>query len=255
MNKFINFYRDNKKVGSIEFKNKTNDVSDIYIYGEITSGSEKYDDSDVILSEFKKNLDSITSKELNIYLNSPGGSVMTGVNILNLLKRHQSTKNVWIDALAASITSVIAMCFDNLYVYNTSTLMIHEAMQFIFGAYNKTELINTAETLQRIEDNMIIPAYMSKVNNGITEDDMKDLMKKVSWLGAKDIQKYFKNVILLEESKDIAACCKDFDILSKYNNIPEFIKNSLNINNTYSPTPSNTKDLKAQKLKVELQLL
>jgi ATP-dependent protease ClpP protease subunit len=260
LKQFINFFnREKKKVGYIEFKNKSEDIGEIYVYGEIISGSEKWDDSDVTVTDFKQKLDDLGNvKTLNIFINSPGGSVMAGVNILNILNRHKAIKNVYIDALSASITSVITMCFDNLFIYPTSTIMIHEAMLFMFGVYNKSNLAEEIEILQRIEDNMIIPAYMAKVNDGITEDMIRDAMKKETWMGTNEIKQYFKNVTLIEEEKDIAACCKDFDILNKYQNTPQTIKALVDRNNDYQsnvPNLSSTDNLKAQKLKVELSLL
>ena len=252
MKQIMNFYdKENKKVGYIEFKNFSKDIGEIYIYGQIVSGSEKWEDDDVTVLDFKKKLDDLGDvKTLNIYINSPGGSITAGVNILNILNRHKAIKNVYIDALAASIASVISMCYDNLYLYTTSTLMIHEAMMFMFGSYNKSQLAEIMDNLDRIENSMIIPAYMSKLKDNITEDDIKDMMKKESWLGAKEIQQYFKDVILLNESKDIAACCKDFDILNKYHNTPHTIKSIIN----KTPVSSNIDHLKAQKIKLELQL-
>lgn len=250
MKNFINFYDKEKKskVGYIEFKNIANETGEIYVYGQIMSGSEKWDDSDVTVKDFKERLDDLGDvKTLNIFLNSPGGSVMAGVNILNILNRHKSTKNVYIDALAASITSVMAMCYDNLYIYPTSTLMVHEALLFNFGMYNKTELRDHAEKLERIEENMIIPAYMTKATDALTEDVVRELMKKESWLGKDDIQKYFKNVILIEEEKDIAACA-NFELLNLYQNTPNKFKSLFNnkINNNVSSK---------QKIKLQLELL
>lgn len=251
----MNFYnKENKKVGNIEFKNVSNDVGEIYIYGQIMSDSYKYDDSDVTVKEFKEKLDELGNvKSLDIFINSPGGAVMAGVNILNILNRHTATKNVYIDALAASIASVIIMCYDNLYIYPTSTIMVHEAsIGIFFSMFNKTSLVDLAEKLERIESNMIIPAYMSKLNTTLTEDEIKEAMKKETWWGAKDIQQYFNNVHLIEEEKDIAACCKDFDILNGYQNTPQSLKNLFESKNQIL---SSNDSLKVQKLKVELQLL
>lgn len=260
MKQFMNFYnKENQKVGYIEFKNISYDVGEIYIYGQIMSGSEKWDDSDVTVKEFKEKLDNLGNvKTLDIYVNSPGGSVTSGVNILNILNRHRATKNVYIDALAASITSVIITCYDNLYIYPTSTVMIHEAMMGIFFAMlNKTELTEMAEQLERIEENMIIPAYMQKASDQVSEEMIRDAMKKETWWGAKEIQKYFNNVTLIEEEKDIAACA-NFDVLNKYQNVPERFKSLFNFKNNKNKDANNQIDnnsISKQKLKLELELL
>lgn len=224
MGKIINCIdrKINKQVGSIEFKNISNDVGEIYIYGTIISSSYKWDDSDVTLSEFKEQLDEFKDmKNLDIFINSPGGSVTTGVSMLNLLKRHNATKNVYIDALSASIASVLMMSYDNLYVYPTSMAMIHKPMIGLMWGANADDLRKQAEDLDRIEENMIIPAYLEKATDELTEESLKDMLKAETWIGAKDIQKYFKNVTILEDEKELVACIKDKEILNIYKNTPQ----------------------------------
>ena len=50
--------------------------------------------------------------ELTVRINSPGGSVFDGVAIYNALKRHEAATTVWIERIAASIVSMIAMAGD-----------------------------------------------------------------------------------------------------------------------------------------------
>lgn len=230
MDKIINcLNKDKKQVGTIEFKNMAEDKGEIYIYGEITSGSDKWDETDVILSEFKDNLDSFKDKkELNIYINSPGGSVNVGNAMLNQLKRHPATKNMYVDSIAASIASVILMAYDNLYIYNTSQMMVHKPAIGINWGGNANDLRKTAETLDRFEENTLLPAYMDRTTEELTEDNLKAMLNNETWLGSKDIQKYFKDVTILENNKELVACIKDVSILNNYKNVPESIKSTIN---------------------------
>ena len=57
--------------------------------------------------------------ELTVRINSPGGSVFDGVAIYNALKRHDARVTVWIDGIAASIASVIAMAGDEVVMPRT----------------------------------------------------------------------------------------------------------------------------------------
>ncbi|MCU9811190.1 head maturation protease, ClpP-related [Paraclostridium sp. AKS81] len=197
--------------------------SSLYIYGDIVSGSDKWDETDITLTEFKEQLDSIGENEtLNVYINSGGGSVMTGINIGNLLSRHKGTKNVYIDALGASIASVIAMSYDNLYMYENSMLMIHKPLiGFNYGG-NAVDFRKLADDLDRIEDNMLIPTYMSKANDELTEEVLRDMLEKETWLGAKDVEKYFKNVSIVKADKEMIACTSDY--FEKYSKLPESLK-------------------------------
>src|SRR5690606_36202342 len=89
-------------------KNAADDTGELYIYGEITP--YKWDDTDTTAQSFKEDLDALGDiKTLNVYINSPGGSVFQGQAIYIILKRQKVRVNVHIDGLAASIASVVAM--------------------------------------------------------------------------------------------------------------------------------------------------
>ena len=49
------------------------------------------------------------AKSLNIYINSPGGSVWEGKTIYALLCRFPGTKTVYVDGIAGSAASFIAI--------------------------------------------------------------------------------------------------------------------------------------------------
>ena len=78
-----------------EFKNETEVSNDLYIYGAITS--DKSDDwmaseSDIDLNEFKEKLEEMSNySTLNIYVNSPGGSVFAASTMCSMLQRAKET--------------------------------------------------------------------------------------------------------------------------------------------------------------------
>src|SRR5690625_4825000 len=112
---------------SLAIKNQTNDKAELYIYGDIISGDWKWEDSDVTSTEvrdFLKDIEDVT--HLDIYINSGGGSVFTGMAIYNMLKRHKAHKRVIVDGLAGSIASVIAMAGDEIIIPSNAYLMIHK---------------------------------------------------------------------------------------------------------------------------------
>lgn len=180
-----------------EFKNIKDDVAEVYIYGEITP--YKWEDTDVSAMEFKNELDSMNDKKLNIYINSPGGSVMEGQAISNMLKRYKGETNAYIDGMAASIASVIALSADNVYMPKNSYLMIHNAWTITAG--NSKDLRAMADTLDKINEG-IVEVYKAKSN--VVEEVLKELMDKETWLTGNDVTKYF-NINVIEEKK-IAAC-------------------------------------------------
>ncbi len=101
-----------KKIFQIcEIKNQTETSADLYFYGDIVSdGWEAWTEEDQYPEAVKNFLANQEGKELNVYINSGGGSVFAGVAIYNIIRRHaQKAKvQIYVDGLAASIASVIA---------------------------------------------------------------------------------------------------------------------------------------------------
>jgi len=174
----------NKEVKFYEFKNKANNNIDIYVYGEIVSGSDKWDDSDVTFKDFKDNLEGLTGNEIiNMYINSPGGSVIATQGIVAMLQRAKSkgvTINATIDGLGASCASFLPLVADNIYTYKSSLMMVHHPMSSAFG--NVKDLQGQINILNKIEKDVMLTIYMSKVRDGVSEEHIKDLIDKESWL-------------------------------------------------------------------------
>src|SRR5699024_6159571 len=120
---------------------------DIFIYGDIES--YKFVDEDTTATSFKNDLDNLGNvSDINLYINSPGGNVFEGLAIHNMLKRHKAKVTVNVDALAASISSVIAMAGDVIRMPSNSMMMIHNALAGMVG--NAEELRKMADDLERI---------------------------------------------------------------------------------------------------------
>lgn len=203
------------------FISKDNEIYELYVYGEIIGGSEKWTEDDVTFKDFKDKLALIPDNStLNMYLNTPGGNVFTTQAIIALLKRAKERNisiNAYIDGLGASCGSWLPCVADNIYIYNQSILMLHKPMSVTLG--NANDMKKEIEILDKIENDVMIPLYMSKANTGVTEDDIRNMLSKETWLTSAEIAEYF-NVTLLEEEKQLVACA-DKEILSKYKNTPE----------------------------------
>ena len=221
--------RRREKFYNFSFNEKKNET-DFYLYGEIINGGNdwKWDETDVTFQDVRDTLDGMEDNStLNIYINSPGGSVFTTQGIIAMLERAKDrgiTINSYIDGIGASCASWLPMIADNLYIYSGSILMIHKPMSCVSG--NADEMREQIEILDKIENETIIPLYMSRVKEGITEDDIRDYMAKETWFTSNEILNIFDNITLLENKKEI-ACCVDRDVMKNYVNIPDNIKDLL----------------------------
>lgn len=234
-----------KLVGKMEIKNQTNTSAELYFYGDIVSSTwSKWEKEDKCPQDVADFLNEIkNTNELSIYINSGGGSVFAGISIYNMLKRHSAYKTVYVDGLAASIASVIALAGDKVIIPATAQYMIHSPWTMAIG--NATDFRKVADDLDKIETS-IINVYKENLRDGVNIDEIIDMVHKETWLNGEEASKYFN----IEVSNDVEAVACTSDYFIQYKNVPK----SLLKNNTYSNS-SNTKDLKAQKLKVELQLL
>ena len=215
MNKFYNFISNNKK-------------HELYVYGEIIGGSNKWDESDVIFDDFKDKLNEMDDNStLDIYINSPGGSVFTTQGIVALLRRAKErgiTINAYIDGMGASCASWLPFVADNLYVYPQSIMMIHKPMSTLWGA-NADEMKKEIDFLDKIENDVIIPLYMERAKDGVTEEFIKKKMTAETWFTANEINELF-NVTMLSDEKNI-VCCADKNVLNRYSNVPKELLNRL----------------------------
>ncbi len=210
-----------KNVGSIEIKNQTEEKAELYFYGDIVSSSwESYwyeeDKCPQDITDFLKELES--SKSIDIFINSGGGSVHGGLAIYNLLKRHQGQKTVYVDGIAASIASVIAMAGDKIIIPSNAQFMIHKPLTWCGG--NADDLRKTADILDTCQKS-ITNIYMENVKEGITEEKIMELINNETWFTGDEVAHYFN--VEVEEQSDVVGCSSQY--FSKYSKTPSNILN------------------------------
>jgi len=157
-------------------------------------------------------------EDIDIRINSNGGSVFDGLAIYNALKRHPATKNVYVDGIAASIASIIAMAGDNITMGEGMFLMIHKASGMAVGnAQDMRELANILEGI----DAQLVDIYANKT--GIDAELINEMMDAETWLTATDaINLSFVDTV--SASLKIAA---HVDVnAERFHNIPESLTNS-----------------------------
>lgn len=217
MDKVLNLMNKNKKAGSLEIKNQTETSADLYFYGDIVSSSwdSMWEDDAMCpqdVTDFLKDIEN--TENLNIYINSGGGSVFGGIAIYNLLKRHQGNKTVHIDGLAASIASIIAMAGDKIILPSNAQLMIHKPLCGIGG--NADDLRKTADILDQCQKS-ITAIYMENVKDGVTEEQITQLINNETWFVGAEATEYFN--IEIEKQAELVACTSEY--FDKYKNTPE----------------------------------
>ena len=104
--------------------------------------------------------------EIDVFINSPGGSVFEGFAIFNLFRDFKV--NTFVNGIAASIASVIALAGEKLHMYQNSYLMIHNPWTMAIGDHH--DMNEAGEVLEDIRDTLI-DLYKSKT--GMDEEELK----------------------------------------------------------------------------------
>lgn len=211
--------KKNKVVGFLEIKDSTeNSKAELYIYGDIVSDQwGKWEDEDTCpkdVTDFLKELNNYD--DIDIFINSGGGSVFAGIAIYNQLKRHKGYKTVHIDGIAASIASVIACAGDEVIIPKSAEFMIHKpSNSYCWTSLNADELRKDADTLDVCQKS-IVNIYMDNVKEGVTEEKINELINDETWFTGDTVTEYFN--FKTEDSGEAVACASNY--YKKYNNIP-----------------------------------
>lgn len=218
----LQFKNRNKNAGKMEICNQTETAADLNIFGDIVSDEwGKWCDDDTCptdISEFLKNLDG--AQEINLHINSGGGSVFAGIAIYNMLKRSSAKVTTYIDGIAASIASVIACAGDRIVIPENGTFMIHKPTNgYFFESMNADQLRKDADMLD-VCQKAIVQTYLSHAKEGVTEEQLNDLVNAESWLVGEEAAEYFDFEV--EKSVQAAACTSDF--YEKYQNTPKTLQ-------------------------------
>jgi ATP-dependent Clp endopeptidase proteolytic subunit ClpP len=149
--------------------------AELYIYDEIGFWGTSASDLVAALSEMQ----GVTT--LDVHVNSPGGDVFDGLAIMNCLRAHSAQVTTYVDGIAASIASVIAMAGDRIVMGPHSQMMIHDASGLCIG--NASDMTEMAQMLAFQSDN-IAAVYAERA--GGTVEDWRAHMTAESWYTAEE---------------------------------------------------------------------
>ena len=195
-------------------QNKKGETADIYIFDEIG----RYG---VSAQEFISDVKNLKNTPINLRINSLGGDVFDGMAMYNVIKRREAKTTVYIEGIAASIATIIALGADEVIMAENSLFMIHNAWGGTTG--EAKDMRKTAETLEKISSELT-DIYTKKT--GLSREAVSGMMDEETWLNAEEAYE-LGFVDLISDSIKVAA---KYDI-SKFKNIThEKIKNQLSIN-------------------------
>lgn len=163
-------------------------------------------------------LGSIT--QINLHIHSPGGSIFDGLAVYNLLKNHPARKTVYVDGVACSMASVIAMVGDLVIMPENAMMMIHRPRGIAGG--ESSDIREYADLLDKMES-VIIPIYAEKT--GKSQEDIAALLASETWMsGAECVREGFADKVIQPVRAMAQLHSKR---LEEFEHMPQNIKNMI----------------------------
>jgi ATP-dependent Clp endopeptidase proteolytic subunit ClpP len=190
------------------------ETAEIYIFDEIGTYG-------VTAQEFINDIKGLKGMPVNLRINSLGGDVFDGMAMYNVIKRREAKTTVYIEGIAASIATIIALGADEVVMAENSLFMIHNAWGGTMG--EAKDMRKTADTLDKISGELT-DIYRKKT--GLSYEALQQMMDEETWLNAEEA---YESGFVDTISDSIKVAAK-YDV-SKFKNITEEeIQNKLNIN-------------------------
>lgn len=156
-----------------------------------------------------KAIEEANGDELEVEINSGGGSVFAGSEIYTALRSYQGNVTVKIVGLAASAASVIAMAGKKVVMSPTAQMMIHNVSSGASGDYRDME--HTAEILKNANETI---ANSYRIKSGMGQDELLAMMDKETWMTAEKAKEYgLIDEVMFENQVQLVASTSYSDLL------------------------------------------
>ncbi len=156
-----------------QIKNQSNEEVDLLIYDAIGEGNNP--------KELALAINNIKAPVLNIRINSGGGDLFAGQAIYNIIKGFNGLKRVYIDGIAASAASIIAMAGGEIIIPSNTLLMIHNAQALSYG--DSQHFNKLANDLNKM-NSTLVAVYQQKT--GLEANKIQEMLDNETWLSANE---------------------------------------------------------------------
>lgn len=137
------------------------DTTTIMLYGIIGDPWEG-----VTASDFARELKAVNTANVDVRINSGGGQIFDGVAIHTALVQHPANVTTYVDGIAASAASFIAMAGNTVRAARNAIMMIHDGEGLTWGDAAAHE--ESAKLLHLLSDN-IADIYAERAGDDATE--------------------------------------------------------------------------------------
>lgn len=157
-------------------------------------------------------------------INSPGGDAFEGIAIYNVIRAQKKPVEVFVDGIAASSASIIAMAGDSITMGPNAMMMIHNVWSICIG--EAADMRKMADSLEKISG-AVAQTYVART--GKTAEEITALMDAETWLTAQEcLAEGFATAITTEPDQQVEqnalAMARKFKALGKLKHVPETLK-------------------------------
>lgn len=189
----------------------------LYFYGDIVSSwYGAWDNTDQYPERIREFLTGQTGP-LDIYINSGGGNVFACMAIYNMLARYPNEKVVYVDGLAASAASVIALVGDKVIIPENAFLMIHHAWAHVTG--NVYEVERVAAMLKAIDDAMVA---VYEQNAKVEREKIVGYMDEDKYFTGREAAEVFQKISVAPAIEMVARA--EEETLARFRQVPESLR-------------------------------
>lgn len=200
-------------VTRFEFRNASANKGEIYLYGPI--GDNWYGDG-ITAKAFVDGLKKLGNvRNIDVRIDSPGGLISEARAIYTNLVQHSATVRTYIDGIAASAASWIAMAGSEIHMSEGAWIMIHEARGGAAGTWR--DLAKASDILRGLNDS-IVKTYANRTGN--TSDQIAQWMSDETWMdSATAIDRKFATHVM-QDMKAVACIDAKFAQQSGFKHVP-----------------------------------
>ncbi|ENB4264210.1 Clp protease ClpP [Bacillus cereus] len=152
-----------------------------YMHGTVGAGWW----GDINAKKTREMFDNIDADEIELHIHSGGGDAFEGIAICNYLRSHKAKVTAYVDGLAASAASLIAMGADKIIMPSNTTMMVHRASTYAYG--NADSLEKQAKMLRDVDD-ALIQTYRNRFNGEFHE--LEALLDNETYMTAETAKSY-----------------------------------------------------------------
>lgn len=167
---------------------------------------------------FKEALDEVNPKPVTLRIDSSGGDVFEAFAMCSAIQRYPGEVVAYVDGLAASASSYIAVVCDKVVMNDYAYLMIHCASSYARG--NARDLEDIAARLRNIDANL---AAIYQKRSNLSIEQVLDYMAEETWFTAAEALECGLCTEVCETEERMAACIAPA-IADRYQHVPEGVE-------------------------------